>query len=51
MALSDGDPAIAATMVGEVAGLIHDILPAATILEDLISGAIAALQNRPNTAR
>ena len=43
-ALADGDPAIAATMVGEVAGLIGDIRPAADILEAMTAEAGAALK-------
>lgn len=50
-ALSAGDPTIAATMVGEVAGLISDIRPAASILDDMVSGAIAALKAGADTAR
>jgi nitronate monooxygenase len=39
-----GDPAIAAIMIGEVAGLIHNIEPASDILLRTVSEAIALLQ-------
>ena len=44
-AWANGDPAIAAVMVGEVAGLIHDIEPASDLLLRTVSEAIALLQD------
>jgi nitronate monooxygenase len=43
-AWASGDPAIAAIMIGEVAGLIHDVEPASEILLRTVSEAIALLQ-------
>ncbi|MCB1498868.1 MAG: nitronate monooxygenase [Bauldia sp.] len=44
-AWANGDPATAAVMVGEAAGLIHDIEPAGDILLRTVSEAVAVLQN------
>lgn len=43
-ALAAGDTTIAATIVGEAAGLIHDIEPAGTILERMVAEAEALLR-------
>lgn len=44
-AWADGDPATAAVMVGEAAGLINGIEPAADILSRTVTEAIALLRN------
>ncbi|WP_352842608.1 hypothetical protein [Mesorhizobium sp. M0933] len=43
-AWASGDPTIAAIMIGEAAGLIHDIEPASDILLRTVSEAITLLQ-------
>ncbi len=42
-ALAKGNPLIANAFVGECTGLIHDIKPAAEILENIMSGAVKYL--------
>lgn len=43
-AWESGDPTIAATIIGEAAGLIHDIQPASDILSRTVSDAVALLR-------
>ena len=44
--MAAGDARTANAFVGEVAGLIRDVRPAADILNDLVTGAEAALAQR-----
>ncbi len=45
-AMKEGDAENTGVWVGEAAGLIHDVRPAADLLQDIVAGAEAALKDR-----